>query len=112
MPRLEAEHRKRWIAFGRAAKGALCVDGGACDALLHKGTSLLAVGVLAVEGAFEMGEAVSVQDDAGNALAQGLSNYSSQEVDLIKGCRSTEIESILGYKDYDEVIHRDNLVIL
>lgn len=105
-------HRKRWIAFGRAARGFLEVDDGARKALLDKGRSLLAAGVTDVEGAFDVGAAVRVKDSAGRIIAVGLVNYSSDDIMRIKGCRSSEIESVLGSKDFDEVIHRDNLVIL
>lgn len=105
-------HRKRWIAFGRSPRGTLHVDNGARDALVERGTSLLPAGIVGVEGDFEIGEAVNIRDSSGRDLARGLSNYASSEVELIKGRQSAEIESILGYKDYDVVIHRDNLVIL
>lgn len=105
-------HRKRWIAFGRAPKGAVRIDDGARDALLTKGRSLLAAGITAVEGDFDVGEAVSVKDSTGRDVARGLINYSYSEVDAIKGRKSAEIAGVLGYKDFDEVIHRDNLVVL
>ncbi len=105
-------HRKRWIAFGRSPRGAVIVDDGAREALLGKGRSLLPAGVVAVEGAFELGEAVNVKDSTGREIARGLSNYASREVEVIKGHKSTEVERLLGYRDFDEVIHRDNLVIL
>jgi glutamate 5-kinase len=105
-------HRKRWIAFGRATKGALVIDDGAKDALVTRNTSLLPAGIVSVEGEFEIGEAVKVKDVRGKDVARGLINYSRREVELIKGRKTAEIEGVLGYKDYDEVIHRDNLVIL
>lgn len=105
-------HRKRWIAFGRATKGALVIDDGARNALVTRNTSLLPAGIVCVEGDFEIGEAVKVKDLRGKDVARGLINYSRREVELIKGRKTAEIEGILGYKDYDEVIHRDNLVIL
>lgn len=105
-------HRKRWIAFGRAAKGAVHVDDGARRALVDRGTSLLAAGIVQVEGQFEAGEAVGIKDSLGREVARGLTNYSQRDLASIKGLKSNEIEGTLGYKDYDEVIHRDNLVIL
>ena len=105
-------HRKRWIAFGRATKGAVHVDDGARKALLDRGKSLLAAGIVEVEGQFEPGEAVGIKDSSGREVARGLTNYSQRDVASIKGLHSNEIEGTLGYKDYDEVIHRDNLVIL
>ena len=105
-------HRKRWIAFGRAARGTLVVDDGARKALTERGGSLLAAGITRVIGNFEMGAAVRVVDGMEQELACGLVNYGSAQIDRIKGCKSTEIEAILGRKDFDEVIHRDNLVVL
>jgi glutamate 5-kinase len=105
-------HRKRWIAFGRAARGTLIVDDGARKALTHGGGSLLAAGITRVVGTFDMGAAVRVVDSQERELACGLVNYGSAQINKIKGCKSTEIEAILGRKDFDEVIHRDNLVVL
>lgn len=105
-------HRKRWIAFGRSSRGTIRIDDGARDALLNKGTSLLAAGVVEVQGDFEIGEAVSIIDGNGASIARGLVNYPRRDLERIKGKKSGEIEAILGAKDFDEVIHRDNLVIL
>ncbi|MDZ4859543.1 MAG: glutamate 5-kinase [Candidatus Hydrogenedentes bacterium] len=105
-------HRKRWIAFGRAAKGAIEIDDGARKALVTQGRSLLAAGIKDVTGLFDMGAAVRIRDGSGKDIACGLVNYSSGELDRIKGCKSSEIQSILGRKDFDEVVHRDNLVLL
>lgn len=105
-------HRKRWIAFGRAPRGAIVVDDGARNALLTNGRSLLAAGVVSVAGGFEAGEAVNIRDASGTDIARGLTNYSSDEVVAIKGLKTAEIAAKLGRKDFDEVIHRDNLVIL
>ena len=105
-------HRRRWIAFGKTTKGSLRVDLGARDALVNRGTSLLAAGLLAVEGEFDLGEAVTVVDAEGRRIARGLVNYTSADLDRIKGRKTSEIETILGHKDYDTVIHRDNLVLL
>ena len=105
-------HRKRWIAFGRKAGGTLQIDDGACRALVHSGKSLLAAGVVAVEGAFGVGAAVRIVDLEGREIARGLVNYSSEEIARIKGRKTKEIEAILGRKDFDEIIHRNNLVVL
>ncbi len=104
--------RKRWIAFGRAAKGAVVVDDGARDALLKNGRSLLAAGILTVQGEFEAGEAITIRDKGGKDVARGLTNYSCADLQAIKGLKSHEIAAKLGRKDFDEVIHRDNLVLL
>lgn len=77
----------------------------------ERGTSLLAAGVTGTVGRFSSGSMVKVLDSAGNQIARGFVNYSADELDKIKGRQSSEIESILGYKDFDEVIHRDNMVV-
>lgn len=105
-------HRKRWIAFGRTTRGAITIDDGACGAIVEKGRSVLAAGITGVHGNFLAGASVRLQDRLGRDLAIGLVNYSSEEIGLIKGCKSSDIEAILGHKDFDEVIHRDNLVLL
>jgi glutamate 5-kinase len=105
------ESRKRYILSSGRAAGSVSVDEGAAKAL-RAGSSLLPVGMSAVEGAFERGDTVRVLDAAGHELARGLVNYAA--VDLVRLCRrrSAEIESILGYDYGDEVIHRDDLVLL
>ncbi len=105
-------HFKRWIAYGRTTKGTLVVDTGARNALLNQGTSLLAVGISNLDGHFEKGDAVLIQDKAGQELARALVNYSSEDLAKIMGKKSSEIEGILGEKPYNEVAHRDNMVIL
>lgn len=113
LPGLEAlSHRKRWIAFGRAKHGALLLDEGACRAILEHGKSLLPAGVKGIEGEFEPGEAVSLRDASGRDIARALVNYSSADLRRIMGHQSREIEAILGHKKIDEVVHRDNLVVL
>lgn len=104
--------RKRWIAFGRSTRGVITVDNGARDALLHKGRSLLAAGITEVTGDFDIGASVRIDDVAGHSIACGLVNYSSVDLVRIKGCKSKDIQTILGRKDFDEVIHRNNLVVL
>lgn len=104
--------RKHWIAFTSRTKGRLSLDSGAVEALTAKGKSLLPSGIVRVEGRFEAGDAVSCFDPQGREVAKGLVNYSSDDVDKIKGAKTAEIAKLLGRKDYDEVIHRDNLVIL
>jgi glutamate 5-kinase len=105
-------HRKRWIAFGKALRGSIVIDDGAKNALTTQGRSLLAAGIVGVEGDFEAGEAVNIRDRAGRDLARGLSNYSCGDVAAIKGLKTAQIAEKLGRKDFDEVIHRDNLVLL
>jgi glutamate 5-kinase len=106
------DHRKRWIAHGLKSAGALTVDAGGAAALRKNGRSLLAVGVTACDGEFDVGEAVEVRDASGASIAKGLVNYSSAELRKILGRKTDEIEGILGYRSFDEIIHRDNLVLL
>lgn len=104
--------RKRWLAGQLQVKGALTLDDGAVAMLRDKGKSLLAIGVTDVAGNFRRGEVVTCIDRHGREIARGLSNYSAEEVRRIKGEPSARIQEILGYVDEDELIHRDDLVIL
>ena len=103
--------RKRWIAFFDHPKGAIHVDEGACRAMAMKGRSLLPVGVKAVEGTFARGEPVKVLGPDGSEIARGLVNYSADEVRRLAGKKSAEIAEILGRRDYEEIVHRDNMVL-
>lgn len=104
--------KKRWIAFSCKNCGKIIIDDGAKQALKEKGKSLLAIGITAVEGEFSFGDLVIITDTEHNEIARGLVNYSSAEVNSIKGTKTTDIENILGCKSYDEVVHRDNMAIL
>ena len=104
--------RKRWIAFRLSVKGVILLDKGAKEALVEKGKSLLPSGVIGYKGRFQPGDIVSLQDDKGREIARGMVNYSHQDLEKIKGKKTQEIEKILGYKYYDEIIHRNNLVVL
>jgi glutamate 5-kinase len=104
--------RKQWIAHVLQPKGFLVLDEGASYAITTKGCSLLPSGICEVRGEFGIGDAVHCLDPNGERIAAGLSNYSSQEIQTIKKHSSREIAQLLGTKDHDEVIHRDNLVIL
>jgi glutamate 5-kinase len=104
--------RKRWIAFFHKAQGTLLVDDGARDAIENKGRSLLPIGIRDVEGHFPSGTVVHLKTTTGVLFACGLVDYSSDQIRKIKGHKTTEIQAILGAKDYDEVIHRDNMVVL
>lgn len=113
LPRPEKmDSRKHWIAYTAASKGGIVVDDGGRDALVHKGKSLLPGGVVSVEGTFKVGDCVNCLDLRGTVFARGLTKYSSAELDRIRGLKTSQIEPVLGHKDYDEVIHRDDLVIL
>lgn len=104
--------RKHWIAFTRQPQGSLQVDAGAVAALRDRGKSLLPSGVARVTGRFGVGDLVRIVDPEGKEFARGLVEYASDEVDKIKGLRTTDIEATLGYKSTDEVVHRDDLVLL
>lgn len=109
--KVELNHRKRWIAFGNRVKGSIIVNEGARQMLAERGKSLLAAGIVACEGSFAVGDLVAVCDEERRQVGRGFTNYGAAELAMIRGKRSDEIEEILGYKDFDEVIHRDNLVL-
>jgi glutamate 5-kinase len=103
--------RKRWLAFSARSRGKLTVDAGAVRALVEGGKSLLAGGITQVAGDFEAGDVVAIVDDQGREIARGLVNYDAESLRKIRGCKSSQFKAILGSKPYDEVIHRDNLVL-
>ena len=111
LPTRRDRARKAWLGGRLTMKGTLTVDAG-CARALAKGNSLLASGVVAVEGNFARGDPVFVRDPQGQPVAQGLSEYGSTEVGLIKGRRSEEHQALLGYAPRSAVIHRDQLVLL
>ncbi len=104
--------RKQWIANVLHPKGSMVLDTGACAALSKNGCSLLPSGVVEVRGKFGIGDAVHCIDNKGKIIATGLVNYSSEDVDIIKQHHSHDIAVLLGSNDSDEIIHRDNLVLL
>ena len=104
--------RKQWLAGHLQLHGKLVLDAGACKVLKEKGSSLLAVGIRRVEGKFQRGEVVACVDEQGQEIARGLVNYNSQEVAKLLGQSSDKIQSILGYVDEEELIHRDNMIII
>jgi len=104
--------RKHWIAFNLNPKGDIIVDDGAKKALVQRGKSLLPSGVVKVRGEFDRGDSVSCLGPRGKEFARGLVNYSASELERIKGLKTEQIEKVLGYKYSDEVIHRDDLVVL
>ncbi|MDD5475332.1 MAG: glutamate 5-kinase [Syntrophales bacterium] len=103
--------RKYWIAFTLRSRGKIILDDGAVGAVVDKGKSLLPSGVIKVEGDFAVGDPVSCLDSMGVIIAKGLVNYSSSDLDKIKGLKTSKIEQVLGTKPYDEVIHRDNMAV-
>ncbi len=104
--------RKHWIAFNLKPKGILTVDDGAKKAIVERGKSLLSSGLVEANGNFEFGDAVKCVDTEGLEFARGLVNYKAEDVMKLKGVHSRDIEKILGYKYYDEIIHRDDLVLI
>jgi glutamate 5-kinase len=110
--RSRMQSRKRWLAFASLPRGGIMVDAGAKSALVLGGKSLLPSGIRGTQKTFRAGDVVSLMDLAGHEFGRGLANYSRDEVEKIKGLRSDEIGRALGHKPYDEVVHRDNLVIL
>ncbi len=113
LPKAEAlSSRKHWIAFNPKPKGDVIVDDGAKRAVVQKGKSLLPSGIMKIRGNFNRGDLVTCLGPRGREFARGLVNYSATELEKIRGLRSDQIESTLGYKYSDEVIHRDDLVVL
>ena len=104
--------RKHWIAFNLKPKGTLIVDDGAKQAVVKMGKSLLSSGLLDVKGNFKFGDPVKCVDSNGVEFARGLINYRAEEVFRLRGLHSRDIKKVLGYKYYDEIIHRDDLVVL
>ncbi|MBF0451895.1 MAG: glutamate 5-kinase [Candidatus Magnetomorum sp.] len=106
------KNRKCWIAFSKKTKGTVYLDDGASTAILTNGKSLLPIGISAVNGKFSVGDAISLDTLTGQSIAIGLTNYSSDDIQKIMRKKTSEIEKILGERPYDEVVHRDNMVIL
>ena len=109
-PKLQA--KKQWMADHLQLKGALLVDAGAASKLKLGGSSLLPIGLVGVQGDFSRGEVVAIKDPEGQELARGLSNYASAEARLLCKKPSSDFESILGYTAEDEIVHRDNMVLM
>jgi glutamate 5-kinase len=103
--------RQYWLAYTTTPAGDIVVDDGARQVLRHRGKSLLPAGVVAVHGRFSAGSPVRLLDTSGAVIGVGLSNYSASDLACIKGLKTCNIQQSLGYKGYDEVVHRDNMVI-
>ena len=112
LPTEQLTGRKRWIGFATNITGKIKVNGGAKKALLDKEASLLSIGVTDIIGEFKKGEVVTILDENGNEFAKGMVNYGSADCKKIIGVHSEKILEILGYKNYDAIITRDNIVIL
>jgi glutamate 5-kinase len=104
--------RKRWIGWSVTPRGKLTLDEGACRALREQGRSLLAIGIAATAGNYQKGDVLAICGPSGEEFARGLTNYASAELSQIVGKQTDEIAEILGHRPYDEVVHRNNLVLL
>lgn len=102
---------KRWIGFSAQPRGKLVLDEGACRAISEEGSSLLAIGIVAADGDFDKGDIVTLHDRSENEIARGLTNYPATEIQQIKGLKSNKISNVLGHLPYEEVIHRDNMLV-
>ena len=103
--------RKRWLLYFHRPQGTLVIDDGAKKAIEKEGKSLLPIGVINVQGVFHAGSFVAVVDKQQRLVSQGLTEFSSKEIDQIKGQHSSKIIEILGPNQYDEIIHRDNMIL-
>ncbi len=112
IPKSRMNDRACWILLVSPPKGRIIVDGGAKEALLLRGSSLLPSGITGVEGVFMPGDPVSIVDHRGGEFARGITNYSSVEIEKIKGLHTSEIEHVLGHKKYDEVVYHSNLYLV
>lgn len=104
--------KKRWIAFSSRPKGIISIDNGAKTALCDKDKSLLASGIIDCGGHFRRGDVVKIEDASGREVARGIVNYSAQDISKIRGLKTNRFKSVLGAEGPDEVIHKDNLVVL
>lgn len=110
---IKLKSRKKWIGMGPRSSGRLFLDSGAANAIINNRKSLLPSGVLKIEGSFQKGQQViCIRESDNSPIARGLISYSSDEINQIKGRKSSEIEKILGYKYSDEIINRDNMVLI
>ncbi len=104
--------RKRWLAFGARTQGVITIDKGCEKAILSGGSSVLAAGITGVEGDFEHGNTISIVTLEGREIARGIANYNGEEARKIMGAHTNRLAKILGSKPYDEVVHRDYMVLL
>jgi glutamate 5-kinase len=112
LPGKKLTRKKWWTAYAFKVRGRILVDEGAQEAILRRGKSLLPSGIVTAEGDFRRGECVEMADNYDTVIARGITNYSSSDINKIKGSKSIDIEKKLGYKYAEEVVHRDNMVIL
>lgn len=104
--------KKHWLLHSLKQAGVITIDGGACSAVSNKGASLLAKGITGIDGDFDKGDAVMLCDEKGQQLAKGICQYGAVELRKIKGMHSLQIEAVLGYCPSEEVVHRDDLVLV
>lgn len=112
MPTTRMTSRKHWVAFTTRVQGKLNLDAGASRAIQQRGRSLLPAGVVTLSGGFRRGDSVACVDPNGREIARGLVAYGADEIARIKGLATSEIERVLGYSNGDELIHRDDLVVM
>ena len=112
LPTEKLSGKKRWVGYATSISGKVKVNAGAKKALIEKDASLLSIGVLDIEGEFQKGDVVTILDENGDEFAKGMVNYGSIDCRKIIGVHSFDIAKILGHKNYDAIITRDNIVIL
>ena len=110
-PTQKQQARKQWMADHLQLRGAVTVDDGAVNKLLGQGTSLLPIGMIAVEGEFSRGEVIAIRNQQGLEIARGLANYAAAEARLLCKKPSSDFQALLGYTAEPEMVHRDNLVL-
>jgi len=110
IPKKRLSSRARWIAFASSVKGVIQINEGAKGAIENKGSSLLPAGIINCKGDFIRGDVVSIQCNS-KVIAKGLVNYSASEISMIKGLNTKQIEEVLGYKRYKEVVRREDMVM-
>ena len=111
-PEKSIRGRRRWIGSAASVAGSLTLDEGAAKAVCENGSSLLAIGITAVNGKFQRGSVVALFTPSGKEIARGLCNYPSTEVSRIMGAPSDKIAEILGHRPFESVVHRDNLTLI
>ena len=106
------ESKKRWMLSGLSSKGKLSIDDGAVTALKKQNKSLLPAGITSLEGKFRRGDVVDILGNKGNLIGRGISNYTSKDINIIKGTHSKQVSEILGYEYGSEIVHRNNMVLI
>ena len=111
-PAQQLSQKRRWIAYATNITGQIIINNGAKNALINENKSLLSIGIIDIKGSFDRGDVISVLDETGNEFARGIANYNSDDCKKIIGKHSDYIYEILGHKNYDAVITKDNIAIL